>query len=77
MTHYMDFIVVDSAVMMGKPTIKGTRITVEQILEDLSAGKSVNELLDSYPQLSAESIHAVFAFAADALKGERSFRVAI
>ncbi len=43
-------------VMMGKPVIKGTRITVELILESLSAGESVDNLLKAYPRLTKEAI---------------------
>jgi uncharacterized protein (DUF433 family) len=51
-------------VMMGKPVIKGTRITVELILESLFAGESVDNPLKSYPRLTKEAISAALAFAA-------------
>ena len=63
--------------MMGKPVIKGTRITVELILEELSAGKTVKDLLDAFPRLDEKGIHAALAFAADALKGEKVYPVAV
>ncbi|MEM6644726.1 MAG: DUF433 domain-containing protein [Bacteroidota bacterium] len=62
----MNHIAVDPAVMLGKPTIKGTRITVEQILDDLAARRTADELLASYPTLYPEAIPAALAFAADA-----------
>ena len=49
--------------MMGKPCIKGTRITVELILRKLGAGRSLADLLDAYPQLKEEDIRAALAFA--------------
>jgi uncharacterized protein (DUF433 family) len=57
-------------VMLGKPVIRGTRITVENILERLGAGESVEDVLEAYPQLSAELIQAALAFAAEVLSGE-------
>lgn len=51
---------------MGKPVIKGTRITVEMILESLSAGESIENLLASYPRLTKEAVFAALSFAADA-----------
>ncbi len=57
-------------IMMGKPVIKGTRITVEIILEKMSDGETIEQLIESYPQLKRESIHAALAFAARALKAD-------
>ena len=51
-------IVSDPRVMMGKPVIAGTRMTVEHILEELAAGRTVEELLDSHPRLSRAGIIA-------------------
>jgi uncharacterized protein (DUF433 family) len=76
MSHYMDYIAIDSAVMMGKPVIAGTRMTVEQILEEMSAGKLPQDLLAAHPSLSEAAIRAALAFSADALRGERSYPVA-
>lgn len=68
---------VNPRVMMGKPVIKGTRITVELILESLAAGEPVDDLLLSYPQLTKEDISAALAFAAEALKGEKIYPVVL
>ena len=54
-------------VMLGKPVIKGTRLTVELILERLSDGETEAELLDSYPRLRPEHIRAAMAYAAASL----------
>ena len=54
-------IVSDPAVMMGKPVVRGTRITVELIPEDLAAGETVDQILDAHPQLSESAIRAALA----------------
>ncbi|HXW28893.1 MAG TPA: DUF433 domain-containing protein [Xanthobacteraceae bacterium] len=60
----------DPAVMMGKPCIKGTRITVELILRKLGAGRSFADLLEAYPKLTEEDLRAALAFAADYMQHE-------
>lgn len=57
-------------VMMGKPVVAGTRITVELILEKLGAGETVEDLLEAHPRLTRNDIHAALAFAARALKAD-------
>jgi uncharacterized protein (DUF433 family) len=57
----------DPKVMMGKPVIRGTRITVEHILRCLAAGDSVDQLLSDHPRLTVGDIRATQAFAADHL----------
>ncbi|MBE9052314.1 DUF433 domain-containing protein [Nostocales cyanobacterium LEGE 11386] len=61
-------VVSDPKVMMGKPVIVGTRITVELILEKLAAGETPEQILESHPRLTRESIQAALAFAAEALR---------
>jgi uncharacterized protein (DUF433 family) len=63
-------IAADPAVMMGKPCIKGTRLTVEFILRKLGAGRSFADLLDAHPQLTLEDLLAALVFAADYLQDE-------
>lgn len=65
-----DLIQSDPSVMMGKPVIKGTRITVELILEKLAAGETIQQLLDEHPRLTEEAIRAALAFASAALKAD-------
>jgi len=60
-------IVSNPNVMMGKPTIVGTRITVESILERLAAGESQEQIMEANPRLGPEDIRAVLAFAAQVL----------
>jgi uncharacterized protein (DUF433 family) len=57
-------------VMMGKPVVAGTRITVELILVKLAAGETYEQLLDAHPRLTRESIQAALAFAAGALRAD-------
>jgi len=52
----------DPAVMMGKPVIAGTRITVELILEKLAAGETAEQLLESHPRLTREAILAALSY---------------
>ena len=61
-------IVSDPAVMMGKPVIAGTRITVELVLEKLAAGETVDQILDAHPRLTREGIQAALAFVTEALR---------
>jgi uncharacterized protein (DUF433 family) len=63
-------IVSDPKVMMGKPVIAGTRITVELILEKLAAGETVEQILDAHPRLTREAIQAALAFATEALRAD-------
>lgn len=59
-------IVVDPRIMVGKPTVKGTRITVEMILRKLGGGMTPDRILQDHPQLTPDDISAAQAFAPDA-----------
>ena len=61
---WQDRIVVDPAVRSGKPCIKGTRITVYDVLEYLAGGMTERQILDDFPDLTVDDIHATLAFAA-------------
>lgn len=63
-------ITAEPAIMMGKPCIKGTRITVELLLRKLAASWSFADVLDSYPQLTGDDLRAALDFAADFLEHE-------
>ena len=65
-----NMITCDPKVMMGKPVIRGTRITVELILEKLAAGESVDQILSEHPRMTAEAIRAAIGFAAQALRAD-------
>lgn len=58
------------SVMMGKPVVVGTRITVELILEKLASGETVDQVLDAHPRLTKDAVLAALAFAAEALRAD-------
>ena len=60
----------DPNVMMGKPVISGTRITVELIIEKLAAGEKIAQITAAHPRLTPEAIQAALSFAAEALKAD-------
>jgi len=64
-----DRIEINPKVMMGKPVIRGTRLTVELILRKLSEGANEEELLDAYPRLTREDIQAAIRYAANSPDG--------
>lgn len=61
-------IIVDPDIMVGKPIIKGTRLTVELILGLLMQGMTINEIIDDYPNLTPDDIYACLAFAKKTLE---------
>ncbi len=63
-------IISDPQVMMGKPVVAGTRLTVELILEKLAAGETVEQLLAAHPRLTREGIQAALAFAAQTMRSD-------
>jgi len=69
-------ITVDPGVLVGKPTIRGLRISVEQILHTLAAGITPEEILADYPELEPADLQAVIACAADRIAEERVYLVA-
>jgi uncharacterized protein (DUF433 family) len=68
-------ITVNPKVMVGKPTIRGMRITVEQILKALAGNVSEEDLLEEYPELEREDIQAVLLYAAELANEERVYAV--
>lgn len=71
-----DRIEINPKVMLGKPVIRGTRITVELILRKLSEGATEADLLDAYPRLTRPDIQAAIRYAADTLAHEETVLVA-
>ncbi len=69
-----DRIEINPDVMMGKPVIRGTRITVEMILRKLSEGATEDDLLEAYPRLTREDVRAAIGYAADALGNGQNVR---
>ncbi len=74
--EYKDFIEATPDVMLGKPVIKGTRITVEFILKKLSEGATIEQLTAGYPSLSRNGILAAIAYASDVISNETLLAVA-
>ena len=66
-------IVVDPDVLVGKPVIKGTRISVELIIDLLARGYSKEQILEQYDHLTAEDIQACLAYASESLRSERVY----
>lgn len=62
--------------MLGKPIIKGTRITVELVMRKFASGYTVADLLESYPNLTVEQIMAAFSYAADMIANEEIIEAA-
>jgi uncharacterized protein (DUF433 family) len=73
---WREHIVADPEVMLGKPVVRGTRISVELILEKLSAGETVDDLLVAYPRLSRDDVQAALAYAAETLRADTIFPLA-
>ena len=67
---WREYIVSDPNILVGKPVVKGTRLSVELVLERLADGWTAEDLFQSYPRLTPEALQAVFAFAAEVLKDE-------
>ena len=74
MEFLIDRIVVDSTICNGKPVIRGKRITVQTVLEYLSAGDSKEDILSQYPTLEAEDISACIRFAAELMNHQYSIK---
>lgn len=64
-------VVSQPTVMLGKPVVAGTRVTVESVLERLAAGETVEQIADSHPALSVQLVRDVLAWAAASLAVER------
>jgi uncharacterized protein (DUF433 family) len=71
--QWHDRVVVDPAVLAGKPVIKGTRIAVEFVVELLANGWNSEQILQEYDHLTAEDIQACLAYASEVLKSERVY----
>ncbi len=74
-SQQLERIKVNPEVMVGKPTIRGLRITVEQILKALATGITHQELLEDYPELENEDIQVALLYAAELVSEEQVFEV--
>ncbi len=73
---YQTYIERNQEVMLGKPIIKGTRITVEIVMRKLAGGHTIQQLLQAYPQLNEEQIKAVFEYVADVIANDELLEAA-
>lgn len=73
----LSYIEINPRIMMGKPVIKGTRITVELILEKLSYGETFDDIIEAHPHITREGIQAALAFAASNLKADSIYPIAV
>jgi uncharacterized protein (DUF433 family) len=72
---WRDYIHSDSEILSGKPVVQGTRLSVEFLLGLFAAGWAEEQVLEGYPNLTRESLRAVFAFAAESARDERTFEL--
>jgi len=73
--NLLDRITVNPDVLVGKPTIRGLRISVEQIIKALAAGLTEDEILDEYPELKKDDIKAALLYASKVLESEKIFTI--
>jgi len=66
----------DPSVMMGKPVVAGTRVTVELILEKLGAGETIEQIVAEHPRLTREGVLAAVRFGGEALRADVAYPVA-
>jgi uncharacterized protein (DUF433 family) len=72
---WRDHIHSNPAILSGKPVVKGTRLSVEFLLGLFAAGWTEERVLEGYPNLTQESLRAVFSFAAESTRDERAFEL--
>jgi uncharacterized protein (DUF433 family) len=70
---WRDFIHSDPAILVGKPVVRGTRLSIDFILRLFGNGWTLQEVLENYPRLTAEAVQAVFAYAGECLSEEALF----
>jgi uncharacterized protein (DUF433 family) len=70
---WQERIIVDPQILVGKPVIRGTRLSVELIVDLLAQGWSEADVLSSYPKLTAEDIHACLKYASAVMQSEKVY----
>jgi uncharacterized protein (DUF433 family) len=76
LNNWEDRIEADAKILVGKPVIKGTRLSVEFVLGLLANGWSIEQVLEEYPQLTREDIIATLRYAVEAVKEEKVYPLA-
>lgn len=74
--QWQDRITLDPAILAGKPIIKGTRLSVEFIIDLLAQGWPESEVLRNYPGVTSDDIHACLMYASETLKAEKVYSFA-
>lgn len=74
---WQQYIVADADVLVGKPVIRGTRIAIEFLLELLAEGWTSEQIVENYPQLRPEHIQAALHYAAETIRRERVYPLAV
>lgn len=64
-------------IMMGKPVVTGTRVTVELILEKLGAGETIEQIVEEHPRLTRQGVLAAVRFGSEALRADVAYPVAV
>ena len=71
--EWREHIAIDPAVLVGKPIVKGTRISVELVMDLLAGGWTAEQIVSSYPTLKADDIRACLAYASEVLHAEKVY----
>lgn len=73
--RFKDRVIIDEKILDGKPVIKGTRLSVEFLLELLTAGWTIERILENYPQLEREDILAALEYSLETLRNEKVYAI--
>lgn len=73
--NWREYVHSDPEILLGKPVVKGTRLSVEFILGLFASGWTEQQVLENYPTLTLKSLRAVFAFAADCMREESFYAI--
>lgn len=73
MDNFHEHIEINRAIMLGKPVIRGTRITVESILDELASGYSTEQVLQAHPNLTEKDVLAALRYATSLIKSEKIY----
>ena len=73
--NWHEYIHSDASILVGKPIIRGTRLSVDFLLGLMAEGWTEKQILENYPQLCTEALQAMFAFAAECTRDERVYEI--
>lgn len=71
--NWQERIILDPKVLVGKPVIKGTRISVELVIDLLGRGYTTQQVIEQYPHITAQDVQACLAYASDVLRSEKVY----